>query len=229
VARGVLWGGRAEREEEAIMIFSVQCLKRAFHSTVGAGLMMTRPFGLTPSRYELMSAIKCQRQIWYSQRALRDLLGIAASTLTEMIDGLVQRGYLRRRRDPEDRRRNQLRLTLIGRRALAYAFRIFVKSGMAEYVFGRGFTDGLEGDIASSEERGDALFRAESVLHPIHLNFGKEAYFHYAGAGQPGPIGHVECDYTIDLWENDEPPSLKFLGGVSAVASVMAAVAAVAA
>jgi DNA-binding MarR family transcriptional regulator len=213
--------------EEAIMIISVQCLKRAFHSTVGAGLMMTRPFGLTPSRYELMSAIKCQRQIWYSQRELRDLLGIAASTLTEMIDGLVQRGYLRRRRDPEDRRRNQLRLTLIGKRALAYAFRIFVKSGIAEYVFGRGFTDGLEGEIASQKKRGEALFRAESVLHPIHLNFGKEAYFAYAGTCQPGPIGHIEIDPNIELWENDEPPSLKFLGGLSAVASVVAAVAAV--
>ncbi|MDB4996856.1 MAG: MarR family [Myxococcaceae bacterium] len=211
------------------MIISIQSLKRAFHSTVGAGLLMTRPFGLTPSRYELMSAIKCQRQIWYSQRKLRDLLGIAASTLTEMIDGLVQRGYLRRRRDPADRRRNQLRLTLIGRRALAYAFRIFVKSGIAEYVFGRGFTDGLEGDIAPPEERGEALFRAQSVLHTIHLNFGKEAYFDYAGACQPRPIGYVELDPSIDLWENDEPPSLKFLGAASAVASVVAAVAAVAA
>jgi DNA-binding MarR family transcriptional regulator len=220
-------GPRAGVEKEAIVIISVQCLKRAFHSTVGAGLMMTRPFGLTPSRYELMSAIKCQRQIWYSQRALRDLLGIAASTLTEMIDGLVQRGYLRRRRDPEDGRRNQLRLTLIGRRALAYAFRIFVKSGIAEYVFGRGFTDGLEGDIAPQKKRGEALFRAESVLRPIHLNFGKEAYFDYAGACQPGPLGYVEIDRNVELWENDEPPSLKFLGGLSAVASVVAAVAAV--
>jgi hypothetical protein len=102
---------------------------------------------------------------------------------------------------------------------------MFVKSGIAEYVFGRGFTDGLEGDIAPQTNRGEALFQVESVLHPIHLNFGKEAYFHYAGACQPGPIGHIEIDRNIELWENDEPPSLKFLGGLSAVASVVAAVA----
>ncbi|MDB4998923.1 MAG: hypothetical protein JWM74_6355, partial [Myxococcaceae bacterium] len=142
-------------------------------------------------------------------------------------DGLVQRGYLRRRRDPEDGRRNQLRLTLIGRRALAYAFRIFVKSGLAEYVFGRGFTDGLEGNIAPQKKRSEALFRAHSVLHPIHLNFGKEAYFDYAGACQPGPHGYVEIDPKVELWENDEPQSLKLFGGLSAVASVIAAVAAV--
>ncbi|MDB4996147.1 MAG: hypothetical protein JWM74_3579, partial [Myxococcaceae bacterium] len=39
VACGVLGrGSRAGVEKEAIMIISIQSLKRAFHSTVGAGL-----------------------------------------------------------------------------------------------------------------------------------------------------------------------------------------------
>jgi DNA-binding MarR family transcriptional regulator len=201
--------------EEATMIPTVLCLKRAFHSTVGVGLTMLQPLGLTPSRYELMFAIKCQRQIWYPQRELLDLLGIAASTLSRMIDALVDCGYLLRRRDPEDGRRNQLRLTLNGRRAVAYAFRAFVKSGAAEYVFGRGLTDSLDGSIASFERRKEALFEAEGPLHTIHLNFGKEAYFDYAGASQPRPIGHIDVDPTIDLWENDEPPILKLLAAVA--------------
>jgi DNA-binding MarR family transcriptional regulator len=164
-----------------------------------------------------MFAIKCQRQIWYSQRELRDLLGIAASTLSRMIDALVDCGYLLRRRDPEDGRRNQLRLTLIGRRAVAYSFRTFVKSGLAELVFGRGLTDSLDGSIASIEDQGEAMFQAEGALHTIHLNFGKrEAYFEYADREQPRPIGRIDLDPTIDLWDNDELPILKYLVAVVA-------------
>jgi DNA-binding MarR family transcriptional regulator len=158
-----------------------------------------------------MFAIKCQRQIWYSQRELRDLLGIAASTLTRMIDALEERGYLRRRRDPEDGRRKQLRLTLVGKRALAYTFRTYVKSGFSDYVFGRGLTDSIDGSIACVEEREAALHIAHGALHPINLNLGKDAYFYYESNRQPSPVGDVEIDPTIDLWENDEPPILKLL------------------
>jgi DNA-binding MarR family transcriptional regulator len=194
------------------MISTVQCLKRAFHSTVRVGLVMTRPNGLTPSRYELMFAIKCQRQIWYSQRTLRDLLGIAASTLTKMVDGLVQRGYLRRRRDPLDGRRNELRITLAGKRALAVTFRTYVKSGFADYVFGRGLTDSLDGCIASLVDREQALDDAHGALHPINLNLGKDAHFDYGASNrQPSPVGRIDDDPTIELWDNDEPPILQLL------------------
>ncbi|MDB4993830.1 MAG: DNA-binding transcriptional regulator, MarR family [Myxococcaceae bacterium] len=197
------------------MIPTVQTLKRAFHTTVRVGLVMSTPFGLTPSRYELMTAIKCQRQIWYSQRRLRDLLGIAPSTLTRMIDGLVERGFLLRRRDPEDGRYNQLRITLTGRRALAYTFRTYVKCGYADYVFGRGLTDSIDGTIASVDDREVALGVAQDVLHPINLNFEREAFFEYQSRRQPGPVGHIEIDPTVDLWENDEAPILKLLVAVA--------------
>jgi DNA-binding MarR family transcriptional regulator len=197
------------------MIGMAQKVKRVFHSTVRVGLAMTRRFGLTPSRYELMMAIKSERQIWYSQRLLRDLLGIAASTLSRMVDALVSCGFLRRQRDPEDGRRNLLRLTLIGKRALAYTFRTYVKSGLADYVFGRGMTDGLEGGIGTEKERTDALYDGEAILHTIHLNFGKEAYFDYAGRRQPSPVGIIPSDPDFVLWENDEPPILKFLAAAT--------------
>jgi DNA-binding MarR family transcriptional regulator len=196
---------------------TAQCLKRAFHSTVRVGLVMSSPFGLTPSRYELMFAIKCQRELWYSQRLLRDLLGIAASTLTRMVDALEERGFLRRRRDPADGRRQQLRLTLSGRRAIAYTFRTYVKNGFADYVFGRGLTDSLDGSIATPERRDAASFEADGTIHTIHLNFGKEAYFDYASNEQPRPVGHIDIDPTIDLWENDEPPILGLLAQLERV------------
>jgi DNA-binding MarR family transcriptional regulator len=198
------------------MVPVAQKLKRVFHATVGVGLMMTRPFGLTPSRYELMSAIKSQRQIWYPQRTLQQLLGIAASTLSRLVDGLVQRGYLRRQRDPEDGRCNLLRLTFLGKRAFAHAFRTYVKSGFAEYVFGRGLTDSLDGDVAPLDKRTSALYEAEQMLHPIHLNFGKDAYFDYDGNVQPRPVGPIYDDPTCDIWDNDEPRVMKFLAAAAA-------------
>ena len=197
------------------MIPMTQTLKRAFHTTVRVGLVMSTPFGLTPSRYELMTAIKCQREIWFSQRTLRDLLGIAPSTLTRMIDALVECGFLLRRRDPEDGRYNQLRITLAGRRALAYTFRTYVKCGYADYVFGRGLTDSIDGSIASLHDREVALDVAQDALHPINLNFGREAFFEYRSRRQPGPVGHIEVDPTIDLWDNDEAPILKLLVAVA--------------
>ncbi len=198
------------------MVPVAQRVKRVFHATVRVGLVMTRPFGLTPSRFELLSAIKSQRQIWYPQRTLQHLLGIAASTLSRMVDGLVERGYLRRERDPEDGRRNMLRVTFLGKRAHAHAFRTYVKSGFAEYVFGRGLTDSLDGYIAPLEKRTMALHDAQQRLHPIHLNFGKEAYFDYDGNLQPRPVGPIDNDTTCDIWDNDEPRILKFVTAAEA-------------
>jgi DNA-binding MarR family transcriptional regulator len=200
------------------MIPAVQNLKRAFHSTVQVGLVLARPFRLTPSRYELMLALKCQRQIWFSQRRLRDLLGIAPSTLTRMIDSLVELGFLLRRRNPEDGRHNQLRMTLTGRRALAYTFRTYVKCGFAEYLFGRVMTDSIDGSIASVETRDAALFDTMGALHPISVNSEREAWFDYGDNRQPRPVVHIEDDDdddAIDLWDNDEPPILKLLAAVA--------------
>jgi DNA-binding MarR family transcriptional regulator len=217
VACSVLLGasrvGRAT--EAAAMNGTAQNVKRVFHSTVRVGLVMTSPFGLTPSRFELMFAIKCERQIWYSQRRLRDLLGIAASTVSRMVDALVELGFLERRQDPEDGRCNQLRLTLTGRRAVALTFRTFVKNGFAEYAFGRAMTDSLDGYIAPVDVQDAALHETASALHTTYLNIGKDAYFHYVAKCQPCPVGRIDMDPDFCLWENDELPLLGLLAAVA--------------
>jgi DNA-binding MarR family transcriptional regulator len=197
-----------------------QEVKRTFHSTVRIGLMLTRRFGLTPSRYELMSAIKSERQVWFSQRTLRDLLGIAASTLSKMVHALVQRGFLRSRRDPDDGRCCQLRLTLFGKRALGCTFRCFVKSGFADYVFGRGLTDSFDGDISSDQERATALGDMRETLRITRTNFGNEATFRYEELRQPAPRGlHARISRHPHLrwvWENYELPILELMQAVAA-------------
>jgi hypothetical protein len=132
-----------------------------------------------------------------------------------MIDALVELGFLLRRRDPEDGRYNQLRITLSGRRAIAYTFRTYVKCGYADYVFGRGLTDSIDGFIASREVRDAANRQTRDALHPINGNFGREAYFDYGSHRMPPPVGHIENDPTIDLWDNDEAPIHKLLIAVA--------------
>jgi len=49
---------------------------------------------------------------------LADLLAVAKPTITAVVDGLVDRGYLKRSADRGDRRATKITLTAAGRRAL---------------------------------------------------------------------------------------------------------------
>jgi DNA-binding MarR family transcriptional regulator len=49
---------------------------------------------------------------------LADLLAVAKPTITAVVDGLVDRGYLKRTADNDDRRATKITLTTAGRKAL---------------------------------------------------------------------------------------------------------------
>ena len=49
---------------------------------------------------------------------LADLLAVAKPTITAVVDGLVDRGYLKRTADCDDRRATKITLTAAGRKAL---------------------------------------------------------------------------------------------------------------
>jgi long-chain acyl-CoA synthetase len=49
---------------------------------------------------------------------LADLLAVAKPTITAVVDGLVDRGYLKRTADCDDRRATKISLTAAGRKAL---------------------------------------------------------------------------------------------------------------
>ena len=53
-----------------------------------------------------------------SQREVSARVGIDASDVVDLVDRLEQAGFVRRRRDERDRRRNVLELTTSGRRAI---------------------------------------------------------------------------------------------------------------
>ncbi len=73
---------------------------------------------LTLPQYRVLILL-CERKEEAS--ALADKLGVSRPSVTGVVDGLVARGLVQRRHDPEDRRRVRHWLTLEGRRLLAHA------------------------------------------------------------------------------------------------------------
>jgi DNA-binding MarR family transcriptional regulator len=53
-----------------------------------------------------------------TQRQLGEVMGIDANTVVLLLNGLEERGFAVRERDPEDRRRHLVRITPAGRKAL---------------------------------------------------------------------------------------------------------------
>lgn len=62
-------------------------------------------------------------------RTLAEWMGVTSPTLTSIVDGLKERGYIERRQSPEDARVKQLHLTQQGRQLQAQ-----VRSGQEEFM-----------------------------------------------------------------------------------------------
>jgi len=75
--------------------------------------------GLTQRQYAVMVAI--EENEGTSQIQLVSLTSIDRSTLADLVGRLIAQGYVRRKRDKNDARRNVLKLTAAGKRALQTA------------------------------------------------------------------------------------------------------------
>jgi DNA-binding MarR family transcriptional regulator len=185
-------------------------LKRVFHRLGQLGVIMTRGYGLTPSRFDLMRAIECQRQKWVPHRDVRELLGVRGPTVSRMVTALVERGYLVRRRDPEDARRSQIGLTRLGRRALCCAFRHIVKSGYMREVTGRALSDYEDFGRADDAETARCVGQMMALLDSLRRNLGDTSRFEHADDGtRPLPIEHPIFEPDHDEkgnWPGDDPP-----------------------
>ena len=71
---------------------------------------------LTPPQTGLLRAVALEPG--QSQQALAGHLGMPASRLVALVDGLADRGLLERRRNPDDRRLHALHLTAAGKEML---------------------------------------------------------------------------------------------------------------
>jgi len=104
-------------------------------------------YGLTPARFDLLVAIGS----WgTSQRELRDALGVARSTVSELVAAVVDGGLVRRMRRLCDRRTWSLQLTERGRELLERAYEECINRGLVPLSIDRMLADGGEPDVAAS-------------------------------------------------------------------------------
>jgi DNA-binding MarR family transcriptional regulator len=177
---------------------------------IKVGKVMTAEFGLTPSRFHMLSAIACEQEDWFPQRALRELLGITAQTISRMVHSLIDCGFLVQRVVQGDRRRRELAFTGSGREIFRRAFGKIVEGSLASHVVGRALTD-----LAwptTKMARAQAIDEFECVMHRLRYGLRDDALFEYAPENQqPSPVyrgfdleGLSYVDSTPDLFELDE-------------------------
>jgi DNA-binding MarR family transcriptional regulator len=84
------------------------------------------PLGLTVKHFGVMTFLRLEAQSdrergSLSQQAIGERLRIDRSTMVSLIDDLERAGYVKRERNPDDRRAYMITLTAAGRRAQARA------------------------------------------------------------------------------------------------------------
>jgi DNA-binding MarR family transcriptional regulator len=78
-----------------------------------------RASGLEPQQHQLLLALKGSREPDTTVGALAERLQIRHNSAVELIDRMVDHGWIRRASSPEDRRRVVIRLTRSGNAVLA--------------------------------------------------------------------------------------------------------------
>jgi len=86
-----------------------QCADEVFSLSIGSS-------NVTPRQYAVLSAVA--RKEGGSQMDIGDVTGIDRSTVASLVERLVKRGWLQRRRTKDDARAYAVRLTPAGRKAL---------------------------------------------------------------------------------------------------------------
>jgi DNA-binding MarR family transcriptional regulator len=71
------------------------------------------PLGISPREWVALNCLDGQRGL--SQREVADLLGVDRTTMVALVDELQAKGCVKRRPQPDDRRKNTVGLTRTGR------------------------------------------------------------------------------------------------------------------
>jgi len=113
------------------VLFSI---KRAFHKSVWFGRFLLKDYLLTPSRFDILYILQSRGELSRTpQSTIREILGIASTTLSRMIKALLKLGFIRRERSKLDRRQYEVWLTKYGRTSIAHAIRTIIDSGIIAY------------------------------------------------------------------------------------------------
>jgi DNA-binding MarR family transcriptional regulator len=96
-------------------------LKHAQHRLAEFTSAAMAPYGVTGRESAVLTAIDSQVPVSQQDVALR--LGVDRTTMVALIDDLEGKGLVQRRKDPDDRRKNVVQLTDLGRATLRDASR----------------------------------------------------------------------------------------------------------
>jgi DNA-binding MarR family transcriptional regulator len=80
------------------------------------------PLGISPREWAALNCLDEQHQL--SQREAADLLGVDRTTMVALVDELQAKGLVTRQPQPDDRRKNIVRLTSKGRNAMRRGARL---------------------------------------------------------------------------------------------------------
>ena len=172
---------------------------------------MTKPFGLTPSRFYMLSAIDCEQRTWFPQRGLRDLLGVTAQTISRMIKSLVARGFLVQRVVEEDRRRRELAFTRAGKETFRRAFDTLVTEGFGAHVAGRALTD--LGWPNTPARRAEAITQFNAIVGEFRFGLIDTALFDYSPDDKPPSPVYTRANLAAAVAYQDSTPDLFALDG----------------
>lgn len=155
-------------------------LKRAFHGTLRVGTELTKDFGLTPARFDLLFVLKQWRDQYpptfaLSQRGLRVGLGVSAPTVSRMLRSLEKLRLVRRGpRKHHYKTSRPVMLTERGRALIRRAAKRIVFNKRARRIADRALRSG---------NRNNAFLRRESLeekLRTMRRFLGDFAVLYYA-------------------------------------------------
>ena len=162
-------------------------------------------FGLTPSRFHLLFAMRSEGVSWFPQKGLKVLMGVSAQNVSRMIRSLVKCGVLLQRVVPEDRRRRVLAFTEHGKAMMGRAVGEVVLSGLGTHVAGRALTD--LGWPCKREERHAAVEHFHGLLNELRCGLRDRAIFEYQPEdGEPEPVYFDFWHASLDV--EDSTPDL---------------------
>jgi DNA-binding MarR family transcriptional regulator len=163
-----------------VVMFS---MRRAFHLTAEVGLRLAARFGLTPARFDLLSALQLSSRRnglkWVRQISLRGLVGTSAANISRLFTKLEKLGLVRRLRDANARSCG-VRLTVAGRKRLASAMKTLVREGVAHSAVRTFFPPYRSETQEAAEARNlETLVRLSGSLGEMRRALGDRARLQY--------------------------------------------------
>ena len=152
--------------------------RRVFHKANAVGQWLVDGFGLTPARYDMMYAI---RHHWRNgrivQSVLREVLGVAAQTVSKMVGALEKLGLVVRTKGAYgDKRQREVALTAEGKRRIEAATAAMNDDGDVDQVVAAVVSrEPLDAGVTFQ-----ALEAIEESFRVILSRTGDQSSLHYA-------------------------------------------------